>query len=62
MQWSQYVDSVQVEYMYAHVVSKVMQVMKSPFLCNDCLGVSDNPSVLKILTINFVLVATIAFV
>lgn len=62
MQWSQYVDSVQVEYMYAHVVSKVMQVMRSPFLCNDCLGVNDNPSVLKILTINFVLVATIAFV
>lgn len=50
----------QVEYMCAHVMSKVIQVMRSPFLPNDYLNVNDNPSVLKILTVNFVLVATIA--
>lgn len=50
------------EYMYAHVVSKVIQVMRSSLLCNDYLNVNGNPSILKILTVNFVLVVTIAFV
>lgn len=62
MQGSQSVESVQVEYMCAHVVSKVIQGMRSPFLCNNYLNVNDNPSVLKILSTNFVLVATTALV
>lgn len=51
--------NIEMEYMYTHRVSKVIQVMGNPFLCNDYLNVIDNPVVLKILSINLVVFFTL---
>lgn len=52
--------SVWAEYLYAHWVSKVIQVMRSLFLCNGYANVIVNSSFLKMFTINFVLVVILA--